>query len=77
MLVHLLGKKELDFSAQGEQVKGIQLFFSFKEIGVDGEKCDKLFLRDGAFKLPPLQVGAMLNIGFTNKGKPESIELAK
>ena len=53
MIVRLLGSRKLDFSSQNEQVKGTQLFYAYKSDGVDGEMCDKLFLRDG-FKLPVL-----------------------
>ena len=73
MIVRLLGSRKLDFSSQNDQIK---LFYAYKSDGVDGEMCDKLFLRDG-FKLPALKAGSLLNVGFNNKGKPESIELAQ
>lgn len=77
MIVRLIGSRELDFVSQnGEKVKGMQLFFAHKSDGVNGEMCDKIFLRDG-FKLPALKAGSLLNIAFDNKGKPESVELAQ
>ena len=76
MIVRLLGSRKLDFSSQNDQIVGTQLFYAYKSDGVDGEMCDKLFLRDG-FKLPVLKAGSLLNISFNKKGKPESVEIAQ
>ena len=76
MYVRLLGVRSMDFDSQGEHIKGTQLFFAFKADGVDGEMSDKVFLRDG-FKVPPLKPGTMLNLGFNNRGKIESVEIAQ
>lgn len=76
MKVRLLGSKKLDFTSNdGSLIQGTQIFMSFPEEGVKGERCDKLFVKDG-FALPPLKPGELLDISFNNKGKPESIKPA-
>lgn len=72
----LLGFKKLNFRADGQDVIGTQLFLSFAEDGVDGETCDKLFVREGSISLPELVPGMALNVTFNRKGKPVRIEAA-
>lgn len=75
MKITLRGLRKLDFKTEdGSIVKGTQLFMSYEEDGILGEKTDKLFVRDG-FELPTLTPGGQLDIAFTNKGKPESIKV--
>lgn len=74
MTATLLGIKNLNFRADGQDVIGTQLFFSFPEDGAEGQICDKIFVREGTISLPPLTPGMALNITFNRKGKPERID---
>nr|WP_319487811.1 hypothetical protein [uncultured Caproiciproducens sp.] len=75
MKAKLIGTRKLNFqSGDGTAVKGIQLYISFPDESVVGEMTDKLFLRDG-FALPACAPGAVLDITFNRKGKPEAITL--
>lgn len=75
MRVHLLGTRHLDFKSESGEVRGIQLFFSYKHDGVIGEIVDKLFVRDG-FALPPeLAPGQFLDIFCDTKGHVEHIQI--
>lgn len=69
----LRGYRSLDFQSDGQPVKGIQLFISFPELGVEGEMTDKLFVRPD-IPLPALKPGMALSITYNRKGKPERIE---
>lgn len=75
MFMYLLGNKDLDFVSNGERVKGTQLFVSYPEDGVTGQRTDKLFFKDG-FELPNLQPGMTLDIVFNHRGKPERVTVA-
>lgn len=72
----LLGYKQLNFRADGQNIVGIQLYLSMPEIGVEGQTCDKLFIREGTIPLPELTPNMLLNITYNRKGKPERIEAA-
>lgn len=75
MKMNLLGIKTLDFtSADKTQIKGVQLFVSFEDEGVIGQRTDKLFLKDG-FTLPALKPGDVLDVTYNRHGKPESIRV--
>lgn len=75
MQVNFLGRKRLDFvSNDGKTVRGEQLFFSYPEADVIGERADKLFIPDG-FPLPEMTPGDTLEVSFNNRGKPEKIEV--
>lgn len=72
----LYGYKRLDFTDdKGNPVKGTQLFTGYKEDGVTGEACGKLFIRDG-IELPALTVGMTLDIEFNRKGKVVAVKAA-
>ena len=75
MKINLLGIKKLDFTSNDQsKIKGTQLFVSFKDEGVDGQRTDKLFLKDG-FTLPALKPGDVLDVTYNRHGKPESIRV--
>lgn len=69
----LLGSKKLNFTNnQGESVKGTQVFVSFEEEGVEGQRTDTLFFRDG-FELPNFKPGMTIDVVFNRKGKPVQV----
>lgn len=74
MKATLLGTRNLNFSTNEQTVKGTQLFISFPDDNVDGEMCDKLFIRED-FLLPSLKPGDVVEISFNRRGKPESINV--
>ena len=75
MQVNFLGRKFLDFiTNDGKTVRGEQLFISYPETGVIGERTDKLFIPDG-FPLQDMTPGDALEVSFNNRGKPEKIEV--
>lgn len=71
------GTRELDFkTANGDEVKGTQIFYSHPDDGVIGEKTDKLFIRKGSLQLPPeLAPGKYLDIFCDTKGRVEYIKI--
>lgn len=73
MNVTVLGWKTLDFTSDGQQIKGTNIYTSFPEKGVEGEMCDKMFIRPD-IPLPTLKPGMVLDISYNRKGKPERIE---
>lgn len=76
MQMILLGYKHLDFTNdKGETVKGTQAFVSFTEDGVEGQRTDKLFFKEG-FELPDLKPGMTLDVVFNRKGKAEQVVAA-
>lgn len=77
MLMYILGMKPLDFESNGDRIKGTQLFVSYAEDGVIGQRADKLFLKDG-FELPDdLKPGVTLEVAFNHRGKPEKVTVAQ
>lgn len=77
MQMTLLGQKALDFESNGERIKGLQAFVSYKEEGVEGYRTDKLFFKEG-FELPDdLKPGVTLEVAFNHRGKPEKVTVAQ
>ena len=74
MRATILGTRTLNFEAEQGTVKGTQLFIAFRENGVDGEMCDKLFIRED-FLLPDLKPGDSVEISFNHRGRPEEVRL--
>lgn len=75
MRATLLGKRTLDFTTDQGQVKGVQLFISFRDNSdVEGETCDKLFIKEG-FLLPDLKPGDSLEISYNHRGKVEDVRV--
>lgn len=73
VIVH--GIKTLDFKANDNStIKGTQLFISYEEDGVVGQRTDKLFLKDGV-SIPSIAPGNVLDVTFNRHGKPESIRV--
>lgn len=75
MRVRVHGIRVLDFTSNGEQVQGTQIFYSHPCEGVTGEKTDKMFLRKG-FTLPPeLAPGKVLDVFCDTKGHVEHVQI--
>lgn len=70
----LLGFKKINFNIDGQDVIGTNLYIAFPEDGVEGQMCDKLFVREGSISLPELTPGMELNIIYNRKGKPVRID---
>lgn len=75
MPMFLIGYQLIDFKHDGDTVKGVNLFLSYSDNGVIGQRTDKIFFRDG-FPLPELQPGMTLDISFNNRGKAIQVEIA-
>lgn len=74
MRATLLGTRALNFTTEQGSVKGTQLFIAFRENGVDGEMCDKLFIRED-FLLPDLKPGDFIEIDYNHRGRPENVRV--
>lgn len=74
MIAKLLGMAELDFtSGNGEKIQGCNLFVSYQDENVVGEKTDKFYVKK-EIKMPEqIKIGDELNIFFNSKGKVEAI----
>jgi hypothetical protein len=78
MLMNLVGVRKLDFiGSDGNEVKGTNFFVTFKEEGVTGLACDKLFIRPEISIPKGIEIGKPLIINFNRRGKVESIALAQ
>lgn len=77
MKVTLTGYKELDFKANGEEVKGLQLYITYKTPDVVGECADKVFIRpenQDIMLIDPTQfVGESVEMEFDRKGHLVSV----
>lgn len=78
MYVNLLGSRALDFTgSDGKAVKGIQLFVSFDEDGVNGQATDKIFIKPEVELPKGIKIGNKLNLSFNRKGKVEAVSIAE
>lgn len=69
-----LGHSPVDFvSSDGKPVKGINLYISFPDENVVGEKCERFFVKSSIEIPAQLKIGDMLEIEFDHKGKVRSI----
>lgn len=69
-----LGHLPVDFvSADGKSVKGNNLYISFPDENVIGEKCERFFAKSSVELPAQLKMGDMLVIEFDHKGKIRSI----
>lgn len=73
----LQGFAKLDFtSADGNRVEGTNLYISFPDKNVTGQKCERIFApKDIVF--PKANIGDTLNFSFNHKGKLETISTIK
>lgn len=69
----LQGFAKLDFtSTDGNRVEGMNLYISFPDKNVTGQKCERVFAsKDIVF--PKVKIGDTLNFSFNHKGKLETI----
>lgn len=70
----LLGYSKIDFvSDKGDRVEGSNLYISFNEENVTGQKCDRVFVKKDIQLPEQVKIGDTLNLYFNNKGKLEAI----
>lgn len=70
----LQGFGKLDFvSADGNRVVGTNLYISFPDKNVNGQKCERIFAPKEIVFPDKVKVGDTLNFSFNHKGKLESI----
>lgn len=78
MKVRILGFSAVDFtSGDGKHIKGSSLYVAFADEAVTGEKCDKVFLRDGITLPQGTKIGSEVELGFNMRGRAESISVIK
>lgn len=69
----LQGFAKLDFtSTNGNRVEGTNLYISFPDKNVTGQKCERIFAPK-EIVFPKVKIGDTLNFSFNNKGKLETI----
>jgi len=74
MFAKLLGIMELNFkNSNGEQVQGANIFVSYQDENVIGEKTDKFYVKKEIAIPEQIKIGDVLNISFNCKGKVEAI----
>lgn len=70
----LQGFAKLDFtSADGNRVEGTNLYISFPDKNVTGQKCERIFASKEIVFPEKIKIGDTLNFSFNNKGKLETI----
>lgn len=76
MIVKLLGIAVVDFvSKDGQPVKGKNLFVSYPDERVTGEKCEKFFVGQRIALPPRLELGSEISLSFNRYGKIESVRI--
>lgn len=77
MKAKLTGYRALDFKADGETVKGLQLFFTYVTPEVEGQCADKVFIRSDQKELlmidPSQFLDNVIEMDFDRKGHLLSI----
>lgn len=77
MRVQLLGVQRIEFNnANGEKISGNNFFISFKDENVNGEKTEKLFIKEGIEIPKDLKLNDTIEVTFNMKGKVESVSKA-
>lgn len=72
----LQGFSKLDFtSAEGTRVQGMNLYLTFPDKNVTGQKAERIFAPKEIVFPEKIKIGDTLNFSFNNKGKLESISL--
>lgn len=78
MIMRLLGCSAVDFlSDDGANIKGMNLYVAFEDDHVEGERTERLFVKQGIALPEGLAVGNYMDVGFNMRGKVESIASAK
>lgn len=74
MLAILLGFQKLDFNTpNGENIKGTNIYVSYSDENVVGEKSERFFVKQEVVFPENVKIGDSVNITFNHKGKVESI----
>jgi len=77
MKVVLCGYSKVNFQATGgDHIEGLNLYVTYEENNVIGEKSDRFFVKK-EIPVPNLSVGSLLEVSFTNRGKVSSINVIK
>ncbi len=77
MRVQLLGVQRIEFNnANGEKISGNNFYISFKDENVNGEKTEKLFIKEGIEIPEDLKLNDTIEVTFNMKGKVESVSKA-
>jgi len=77
MRVQLLGVQRIEFNnANGEKISGNNFYISFKDENVNGEKTEKLFIKEGIEIPKDLKLNDTIEVTFNMKGKVESVSKA-
>ena len=76
MQAKLLGVMDVNFTNNnGEIVSGRNIFCSFLDANVHGQRCEKFFLNNNKVLLPKeTKINDTLNLIFDYKGRIENIE---
>lgn len=75
----IVGRRKLDFTANGNQVQGIQLFVTHAQPYVEGVMGEKIFVGTNKpfyDKCTQYPIGSEVEITFNRYGKPEDIVLS-
>ena len=77
-MAKVVGYKRADFKPKDSdsEIKGINLFVTFKRDGVQGFACERLFVSDSRAGNYLPKVGDEVDIFYNRYGKVESITLA-
>ncbi len=74
MKAKLLGIQPIQFTnSNGQDVCGMNIFIASTDENVEGYRADKLFLRQDINLPKEVKLNDTIEIGFTMKGKVESI----
>lgn len=74
MEVILRGVAELNFTSQtGNHVEGTNLYISFPDKNVTGEKCERVFASTEISFPDKMAIGDTINLFFNSRGKLEAI----
>lgn len=77
MIVVLCGYSKVNFqTVGGDHIEGINLYVTYEENNVIGEKSDRFFVKK-EIPTPNLSVGSHLDVSFNNRGKVSSISVIK
>lgn len=75
MKATLLGYSKIDFvSDKGDHVEGNNIYISFNDENVTGQKCERVFVKKDIQIPEQVKIGDSLNLYFNNKAKLEEIK---
>ncbi len=74
MRVRLDGVQKIHFTNNnGEEIKGMNIFCSFKDENVEGLRTEKFFLKDGITLPKGTELNSAIDLSFDRRGKVEMI----